>query len=311
MVKTLKRLSTNFYWDTMRKDIKEFIDECIVCQQTKYSTSKPSGLLQSLPIAYNIWEDISLDFVTGLSNSGGFTVMFVVVDRFSKYVHLGALPSNFTAYKVAELFVNMVSKLHELPKSTVSNRDPIFISKFWSDLFKFSGTLLRMSSSYHPQSDDQTEVTNRTIEQYLRAFVHHKPSLWHRFLPWAEYDYNTSLHTFVAMTPYQVVYGKPPPTLPSYVAGSSSVAATDELLTDCEEILELLQRNLTKAQIRMKNIADGKRKDISYEVDYFVHVKLQPYWLSSLSGVKYNKQGKRYYGPYKVIERLGPVAHKL
>lgn len=71
-----------------------------------------------------------------------FLVLFLVVDRFSKYVHLGALPSHFTAYKVAELFVSMVCKLHSLPKSIVSDRDPIFISKFWADLLKFSGTLL-------------------------------------------------------------------------------------------------------------------------------------------------------------------------
>lgn len=202
MVKTLKRLSANFSWDSMRKDIKSFIAQCVVCQQTKYPTSKPYGLLQPLPIPSNTWEDISLDFVTGLPNSGGYTVMLVVVGRFSKYVHLGALPSQFTAYKVAELFVNLICKLHGLPKSIISDRDPVFISKFRADLFKFSGTLLRMSSSYHPETDGQTEVTNRTIDQYLRAFVHDRPSQWHKYLPWAEYHYNTAFHSSVGMTPY-------------------------------------------------------------------------------------------------------------
>lgn len=89
-MKTLKRLSANFYWESMRHDIKQFVGDCLVCQQTKYETSKPSGLLQPLPIPAAVWEDISLDFVTGLPNSGGFSVLMVVVDRFSKYVHLGA-----------------------------------------------------------------------------------------------------------------------------------------------------------------------------------------------------------------------------
>ncbi|MCI22963.1 ROOT HAIR defective 3 GTP-binding family protein [Trifolium medium] len=136
-----------------------------------------------------------MDFVTGLPLSNGYSVIFVVVDRFSKALHLGALQAQFTAYKVAELFINMVCKIHGLPKSIVSDRDPVFVSKFWADLFKFSGTLLRMSSSYHPQTDGQTEVTNRTIEQYLRAFVHAKPNTWFRLLPWAEYHYNTSFNT--------------------------------------------------------------------------------------------------------------------
>jgi len=150
VVKTLKRLSANFFWESMRQDIKIFVECCLVCQQTKYSTRKPGGLLQPLPIPSNIWEDISLDFITGLPCSGGYSVLLVVVDRFSKYVHLGALPTTFTAYKVAELFVNIVCKHHGLPKSIISDRDPIFVSKFWSDLFKFSGTMLRMSTTYHP-----------------------------------------------------------------------------------------------------------------------------------------------------------------
>ncbi|PNX73902.1 transposon Ty3 gag-pol polyprotein, partial [Trifolium pratense] len=311
VIKTLKRLSANFYWQHMRKEIKDFVARCFICQQTKYSTSKPSGLLQPLPIPSNVWEDISLDFITGLPLSGGYSVLLVVVDRFSKYTHLGALPSHFTAYKVAELFVNMVCKLHGMPRSIVSDRDPIFISKFWSDLFKFSGTLLRMSSSYHPQTDGQTEVTNRTIEQYLRAFVHQRPMLWHRFLPWAEYHYNTSYHTAAGLTPYQVVYGKEPPTIATYVLGTSKVAATDDLLNEREEVLAMLRKNLTKAQERMKTLADNHRRDVSFEVNSYVHVKLQPYRQSSVSGVKYNKLQKRYFGPFRVLERIGQVAYKL
>jgi hypothetical protein len=247
IIKTLKRLAANFYWTDMRKDVKQFISSCTVCQQTKYPTTKPGGLLQPLPIPENVWEDISMDFVTGLPISNGYSVIFVVVDRFSKAVHLGALPAQFTAYKVAELFVNIVCKVHGLPKSIISDRDPIFISKFWSDLFKFSGTLLRMSSSYHPQTDGQTEVTNRTIEQYLRAFVHAKPNNWFRFLPWAEYHYNTAYHTASGLSPFQLMFGKPPPSIPLYAVGSSSVDACDLLLSDREAILTLLRKNLLKA----------------------------------------------------------------
>jgi len=113
-----------------------------------------------------------MDFVTGLPGSHGLTIILVVVDRFSKGIHPGALPTSFTTTKVADLFINMVCKLHGFLKSIVSDRDPVFVSCFWSDLFKLSGTLLHMSSAYQPQTDGQTEVTNRTIEQYLRAFVH-------------------------------------------------------------------------------------------------------------------------------------------
>jgi hypothetical protein len=235
----------------------------------------------------------------------------VVVDRFSKGIHLGSLPSGFTAYKVAELFVSMVCKHHGLPKSIISDRDPVFISRLWSDLFKFSGTLLRMSSSYHPQTDGQTEVMNRTVEQYLRAFVHAKPSQWVPLLPWAEYHYNTSVHTASGLTPFQVMYGKPPPSLPSYITGSSAIDACDAVLTTREEILQLLRKNLTKAQARMKADADKHRRDVDFVMGSWVYVKLQPYRQTSLSGEKYHKLAKRFYGPYLIVAKVGAVAYKL
>ena len=91
-----------------------------------------------------------MDLITGLPSFQSFTVIFVVVDHFSKAAHFGMLPTNFTAVQVAELFAKMICKLH-MPKSIMSNRDPVFLIKFWQELFQFSGTKLRMSTTYHPQ----------------------------------------------------------------------------------------------------------------------------------------------------------------
>ncbi|MCH79873.1 retrotransposon protein [Trifolium medium] len=284
--KTMKRLSENFYWDNMKKEAQIFIRQCVVCQQTKYSSQKPNGLLQPLPLPNHVWEDVFMDFVTGLPPSKGFTVIMVVVDRFSKGIHFGALATGFTAYKVAELFVSMVCKLHSLPKSIAYDCDPVFISRFWLDLFKFSVTLLRMSSSYHPQTDGQTEVMNRTVEQYLHAFVHEKLSQWFSLLPWAEYRYNTSIHAASCLSPFQVMFGKVVPSIPAYITGTSSIDACDAVLTSRDEILALLRKKLAKAQ-------------------------LQSYRQVSISGVKYHKLAKRYYGPYLIMAKIGVVAYKL
>ena len=140
-------------------------------------------MLSPLPVPTRPWEDLSLDFIVGLSSYKGNTTILVVVDRFSKGIHLGLLPSQYIAYQVATLFLDILAKLHGMPQSLVSDRDPLFISKFWQELFKLSGTKLRLSLACHPQSDGQTEVMNRIIEQFLRAFVHHRPSSWGKFLP--------------------------------------------------------------------------------------------------------------------------------
>ena len=96
------------------------------------------------------WEDLSLDFIVGLSAYHGNTTILVVVDRFSKGIHLGMLPTAHTAHMVATLFIEVVVKFHGVPQSLVSDRDPLFISRFWQELFQASGTHLRMSSAYHP-----------------------------------------------------------------------------------------------------------------------------------------------------------------
>lgn len=162
--KTLARLQQNFYWDSMAHDVSEFVKQCLICQQVKTVNKKPGGLLQPIPPPTRVWEDLSMDFVCGLPLSDGYTVIFVVVDRFSKGAHFGALPSSYTAYKVARMFISMVAKHHGMPKSIISDRDPIFISKFWQALFKACGTRLRMSTTYHLESDGQTEVLNRTLQ---------------------------------------------------------------------------------------------------------------------------------------------------
>lgn len=98
----------------------------------------------------------------------------IVVDHFPKGAHLGSLPPHFTAHMTAQLFIDLVCKLHGFPRSLISDRDPIFVSKFWREPFKLCGTKLRMSTAYHPQSDGQSEVLNRVVEQYFRNFVHDK-----------------------------------------------------------------------------------------------------------------------------------------
>jgi hypothetical protein len=205
--RTFGRLQENVFWYGMRKDVTQFVKSCSVCQQTKPANHSPYGLLQPLPIPDKVWEDVSLDFIVGLPSFQTHTVILVVVDRLSKAAHFGSLPTHFTASKVADLFAKMVCKLHGMPRSMVSDRDPIFLSHFWQELFRLSGTKLRMSTAYHPQSDGQTEIVNKVLQQYLRCFVHDKPSQWGQFLHWAEWHYNTAIHTSTGLSPFQIVYG--------------------------------------------------------------------------------------------------------
>ena len=115
-----------------------------------------------------------------------------------------------------------------MPTFVVSDRDLIFTSRFWKELMKLQGVDLAMSSAYHPQIDGQTEVVNKSLEQYLRAFAAAKPTAWVDWLPLAEFWFNTNFHSSTKVTPFVALYGYPPPRLLDYIPGTTSVEAVDD-----------------------------------------------------------------------------------
>lgn len=170
-----------------------------------------------------------------------------------------------------------------------------------------------MSSSYHPQSDGQTEVINRVVEQYLRAFVYRRPQRWGKLLPWIEWSHNTSWNAGTGSTPYEVTFGRKPFNFPEYISGTSNIEAVEDLLTDRDATFQTIRKKLLKAQDQMKKQADHKRREVNYQVGDLVLLRLRPYRQSSTKGNSSvsAKLAKRFYGPFQVIERIGPIAYKL
>ena len=223
------------------------------------------------------------------------------------------LPTSHTAHTVASLFMEIVRKIHGLPCSLVSDRDPLFVSKFWQELFRYSGTQLRMSSAYHSQSDGQMEVMNRVIEQYLRAFVHGKPKTWGKLLLWVEWSHNISLNAATGSTPYEIIFRRQPFNFPDYLMRSSKLDAVEDMLTNRDETFRVIRKKLLKAQATMKKVADTKRRDEEYQPRDWVLVKLRPrQQFSAKESLEIRgKLTKRFFGPFKVVERIGPVAYHL
>jgi hypothetical protein len=183
--KTYDRVKRSFFWDGMKQEVCNFVTECEVFQHNKGETVKFHGTLQPLLIPPAIWRDISMDFITSLPKSGNKSVIMVVVDLLSKYAHLCALQHPFTTSIVAHLFMYQVFKLHGMPHSIVSDRNPTFTNNFWQELFKLQGTQLHLSIAYHPQTDGQTKVVNKCLETYFRCFASNKQNQWAQRLPLA------------------------------------------------------------------------------------------------------------------------------
>ncbi|KAJ7946901.1 Ty3/gypsy retrotransposon protein [Quillaja saponaria] len=266
MYATSKRISGIFYWKGLQKEVRNFVRTCEVCQRFKTENVAYPGLLQPLPIPHRNWSSISLDFIDGLLRSGGKTTILVIMDRLNKFAHFLALQHPYTASVVAQAFMDNICKIHGMPDEIVSDRDTIFLSNFWKEMFKLQQVKLQYSSAYHPQTDGQIEVVNRSVETYLRCFSGDCPKKWVYWLPLAQWWYNTSFHTAILMTPYQAMLGQQPPCHIPYVNGDSNNEEVDRTMSNREAIIHIIRDNLLKAQNRMKTQVDKNRSEREFVV---------------------------------------------
>ena len=278
---TYQRVKKLFDWTKMKRDVAEFVQGCTVCQQAKPEHCRQPGLLQPHEIPPHPWHTISWDFMEGLPKSNGFEVILVVIDKLTKFAHFLPLKHPYTAHQVALVFFDQVYRLHRMPARIISDRDPVFTSTFWQELFRLSDTILNMSSSRHPETGGQTERLNQCLEAFLRCSIHDKPAQWSKWLTAAEHWYSTSYHTTAGCTPFEALYGYLP--RPFGIAAPASTTDRQDLVADREAIRELLRQHLTRAQGRMKRQADKHRTERSFQLGDQVFLKVQTYLQNSLA----------------------------
>ena len=310
--KTYETISRSFYWPGIAEDLKTYITSCDACQRNKSRHQVPAGLLQPLPVpAYN-WEQISMDFIVQLPKTKtGKDCIVVFVDRLSKMVHFVSTVTTATAPDVAEIFINNIFKLHGLPKVIVSDRDAKFTSNFWKAFMRKMGTKVAMSTAYHPQTDGQTERTNRTLEQMLRIYVSYKQDDWDQHLALAEFACNNTKNASTKNTPFYLNYGRHPNTPISLMQAQTSVPAVEEFTIRMGELIKTAQDNMRHAQTLQATYANQHRREESFETGDQV-------LLSSAHIVQDNQKNRpsrkfqpRFYGPFEVLQEISPVAYKL
>ncbi|KAL0539815.1 hypothetical protein IC582_024036 [Cucumis melo] len=308
MYQDLKRV---YWWRNMKREVAEFVSKCLVCQQVKAPRQKPAGLLQPLSIPEWKWENVSMDFITGLPRTlRGFTVIWVVVDRLTKSAHFVPGKSTYTASKWAQLYMSEIVRLHGVPVSIVSDRDARFTSKFWKGLQTAMGTRLDFSTAFHPQTDGQTERLNQVLEDMLRACALEFPGSWDSHLHLMEFAYNNSYQATIGMAPFEALYGRCCRSPVCWGEVGEQRLMGPELVQSTNEAIQKIRSRMHTAQSRQKSYADVRRKDLEFELGDKVFLKVAP-----MKGVlRFERKGKlspRFVGPFEILERIGPVAYRL
>ncbi|XP_066159624.1 uncharacterized protein [Oryza sativa Japonica Group] len=280
-------------------------------QRVKAEHQRPAGLLQPLQIPEWKWEEIGMDFITGLPRtSSGHDSIWVVVDRLTKVAHFIPVHTTYTGKRLAELYLSRIMCLHGVPKKIVSDRGSQFTSKFWQKLQEELGTRLNFSTAYHPQTDGQTERVNQILEDMLRACALDFGGAWDKSLPYAEFSYNNSYQSSLQMAPFEALYGRKCRTPLFWDQTGERQLFGTEVLTEAEEKVRTVRERLRIAQSRQKSYADNRRRELTFEAGDYVYLRVTP-----LRGVhRFQTKGKlapRFVGPYRILERRGEVAYQL
>jgi hypothetical protein len=253
-----------------------------------------------------------MDFVLGLPKTPrGYDSVYVVVDRFSKMSHFIPCKNTNDASNVAGLFFKEVVRLHGLPISIVSDRDSKFVGHFWRTLWKKLGTNLSFSSAYHPQTDGQTEVVNRSLGNLLRCLTKQHGQSWDLILGQAEYAYNDSPNRSTGKSPFEIVYGAHPRGILELrdLSLQDKTSAQGEVFAEhIKSLHDQVRRHLQQQNEKYKARADQGKRDLQFKVGDLVLAYLRKERLPK--GTPHKLLMKKI-GPLKILHKYGNNAYEV
>ncbi|GJR43780.1 putative nucleotidyltransferase, ribonuclease H [Tanacetum coccineum] len=304
-------LKQHFWWSGMKRDVATFVSKCLICQQVKIEHQRASGLLQPLEIPVWKWDEISMDFVTGLPRTQRkHDAIWVVVDRLTKSAHFLPIRKDYPVSKLAEMFQQEIVRLHGTPSAIVSDRDPRFTSRFWKGLQKAWGTRLKFSTAFHPETDGQSERTIQTLEDMLRSCALEWAGNWDDYICLVEFAYNNSWHASIKCAPFEMLYGRKCRAPICWDQVGERILEGPEMIEVTNEKVAVAREKLKEAQTRQKSYADRHRRALEFQPGEHVFLKVSPTRGVRRFGIK-GKLSPRFIGPFEILDRVGEVSYRL
>lgn len=219
--KSYEALRYSFYWPNMRRDLQNsYVPACTDCQRNKSSTTQPIGPLHPLPVPDECCMSIAMDFIGPLPPDNGHDQILTITDRAGSDVQVIPTMTTITAEQLAEVFFDRWYCENGLPGDIVSDRDKLFMSRFWKALHKLTGVKLKASTAYHPETDGASERSNKTVIQALRYHVDHHQRGWVRALPRIRFAIMNTVNKSTGFTPFQLRFGRSPRILPPFLTAN-------------------------------------------------------------------------------------------
>ena len=259
--KTYASLRDSYYWPNMRKELETaYVPSCVECQRNKLSTTKPFGPLHPLPIPENRKDSVAINFIGPLPPDSGFDQITSFTDHLGSDVCIVPSRTSMTAEEVALLFFTNWYCENGLPLDIISDRDKLFMSRFWKALHILTGTKIKMSSSFHPETDGASERTNKTINQMLCYHVERNQTGWVKALPLICFNIMNTVNSSTGFSPFQLRMGRSPRVIPPLVFPEPSSNKDDvkawRVIKDLEVLTMEAQDNLLQAKISQASQAN-------------------------------------------------------
>lgn len=308
--KSYASLRDTYYWPKMRRDLERYyIPSCDDCQRNKSATHKPTGPLHPLPVPDARGDSVAIDFVGPLPEDQGYDFLVTMTDRLNSDLRIVPCRTDITAEQFAALFFDHWYCENGLPLEIVSDRDKLWISAFWKALHKLTGTKLKMSTSYHPQTDGASERSNKTVVQTLRYHVDRSQRGWVRALPRIRFQIMNTVNASTGFSPFQLHTGRSPRLIPPLLdepAGTDGDPEFDaaKFISRLQDDVNEARDNLTMAKTTQATQANRHRgPEHTYAVDDLVMLstfnRRREYMQTGDKRV--GKFMVRFDGPYRVL----------
>lgn len=313
IARTMELIQRNYQFPNMKSKVENFIRRCTSCQRNKHATHAPYGASQAIELPTKPWEDIAMDFITDLPESADevtgykYNGILVVVCRFCKGAEFIPFRKNFTTVQLAAIMKDRIFRQHGIPRSIISDRDKLFTSNFWETFTAQLGIERKLSTAYHPETDGQTERTNRTLKQYLRTYCNYQQNNWVSLLPMAQVAYNNKKSETTGVTPFYAYHGKHPNLFERNFPNTKAEAALRSV-QEMQELHQKMRENMEKTQYQqIENV--NKRRKMAPQLKEGDKV----YLLTKNLRTKRPNKGLDHVrvGPFLIKKRRGPVTYTL